>query len=193
MFSYLIFEGKSSPTLKALLSNARNVLGRKHKTDRSVNIKTISPAVGVKSLTVSADIRGESDTYKTTIIFYGIDYSKEKTKEIDTKIDVPNLGQIYYAKPKLSSTKTRVNCTCRWFQFACEWYLKPVNGLTPRRKPRKYDRMDGQPYGSSPSPNEEQIPCVCKHIYQLALKLESKGMLEEHKLGSELRQMQKYL
>lgn len=192
MFSYLILEGKVSPTLSALLANARRVLGRGHKNDRSVVIQTLQPSVGVKSLLVSASIKGEVDTYKTTIIFYGIEYSKTKTDTANVQIDVPNVGKMYYSRPKLSSTMTRVNCTCKWFQFACEWYLKPVDGLTPGRKPRPYKRLDGQPHGTPPSPNGEQIPCVCKHIYQLALDLESNGMLSESynpNLGSELEHM----
>jgi len=192
VFSYLILEGKVSPTLRALLVNAKRVLKRDHKNDRSVVIQTLQPSVGVKSLLVSASIKGEEDTYKTTIIFYGINYSKEKTDTINTKINVPGVGEMYYERPKLSSTMTRVNCTCKWFQFACEWYLKPVEGLTPGRKPRPYKRLDGQPHGSPPSPNSEQIPCVCKHIYQLALNLESDGMLSESynpNLGSELGRM----
>jgi hypothetical protein len=175
----LIYERKVSPTLKVLLGNAHKVLGREHKTDRVVKITTLSPSVGVKTLLVSASIRGESDTYKTTITFYDVEYNKTRTKKFSNKIEVPKLGPMYYAKPRLSSTQTRVNCTCKWFQFACEWYLKPENGLSPGRKPKPYTRLDGQPHNSPPSPNEQQMPCVCKHIYQLALKLEAKKMIGE--------------
>jgi hypothetical protein len=169
----LLLERTVSPTLRSLLDNAERVLGKSHKQDRSVKIHTITPMVGVKTLRIGADVMGTSQ-YKTSIIFYDVDYSKEETENNTVPVDIDGIGTMYYKKPNINDSQVRVDCSCKWFQYACEWYLKPENGLAPSRKPRPYTKVQGS---NRPSPNPDGLPCVCKHVYQVALEVQSRGLI----------------
>lgn len=172
----ILYERKVSPTLRTLIDSAEDALGRSHKIDRKVVFSNITASPGVKSLMVNADVYGSSQ-YKTSIIFYDVEYSKEESEKFNTPVQISDVGTMYFEKPNIDTSQTRVNCTCKWFQFACEWYLKPDNGLTPGRKPRPYSRKDGKSHGSPWSPNPKQNSCVCKHVYQVALEMKNRGML----------------
>lgn len=173
----LLYERKISPQIGDLIDNAENVLGKNLKNDRTVSFSTVIPSPGVKSLMVSADVYGDKQ-YKTTLIFYDVIYSKTQDDETDTPVNVNNVGDMYFKKPDMES-QCRVNCTCDWFRFACEWYLKPEDGLTPGKNRRPYTRKDGKPNGSHWSPNPKQTPCICKHIYQVAMEMKNRDMFSD--------------
>ncbi len=163
---------KSNLTLAQLISNGEQVLGRKHYRDRKITIKNIRFAAGVNTVTVTATSTGRNGEYSLNLIFYGIKSLKSPHKQYPLKIKVDNTYK-YFQKPKLSRNPVRCFCGCKWFQFASEWYLEEEDALQPKRKARPYKRKTDW----MPSPNPNRVPCVCKHVYQLALQMNKNGYL----------------
>lgn len=169
----LLFEGKANLTLKKLFINSEKVLGKPHKQDRTIKILKTQASFGVKSLTVRAEAHGEKD-YDLAMTFYGVSYGDELNDVHTIMVKSSDGTKKYMKKLDVNVNPVRVNCTCPWFRFASEWYLKSGDALTPNKKARPYTKVKGS---TRPPINPKKLPCVCKHLYQFALELQKRGML----------------
>ncbi len=146
--------------------------------------------VGVKSYRVDAtsttsgdasiDVGGRKQPvriYNMSMTFYNVSYSKVKNKKHPLRVKMTG-GDVYMERIGIKKHPVRVFCSCPWFRFACEWYLADDSSLAPARKRRPYNRKDKMPPGTAPSPNPDQLPCICKHLYQLSLELQKRGVIE---------------
>lgn len=165
-------EKKVNLTLRNLFDNSTKVLGYPHKQDRNIKIKKSSGLVGVKSLRIDAEAHGTS-LYPVSLIFYDVSYSDKRDEKHVVPINMKD-RQVWSQKVNVSTHPVRAWCACKWFQFACEWYLHDAGSLAPGHKRRPYTPVPGS---NRPSPNPKQLPCVCKHVYQLALELQRRGLL----------------
>ena len=170
---YVKIFSKATLTLKDLNSNAEKVLGRKHFRDRKITIKNVRYSAGVNSVTVKATSTGRDHDYNLNIIFYGVKSLDSPHRQFPLKVKVGKNKYKYFRKPKWSVHPVRFFCECPWTQWAGEWYLKEHDALQPKRKPRPYKRKTTW----FPSPNPERLPVICKHGFQLALKLRDDGIL----------------
>jgi len=160
-------------TLIQLLRKSVKVLGYPHKQDRKVTIGKSTASPGVSSVMIAGTAYGEKQ-YQLSMNFYKVHFSKDKGPK--NKIPVKLKSGTWYME-ELSAHKhpVRVFCSCPWFRFACEWYLNDDQALQPGRKPRPYTRKTT----TRPSPNPNQLPAVCKHVYQMALELQKRGIIKD--------------
>lgn len=168
-------EQKTKTPLRTLFNNAETVLGRPHYQDRKIKIENVrlQAGFGKDVLRVDAEAFGTSK-YTLTINFYGIKSYDEPTGSAKIPVKMGPNKTKYVGKVFINSTPVRVFCSCTWFRFASEWYLKKDGSLMPARKPRPYKKVPGS---KRPSINPKKLPCVCKHLYQLALELQNRGLL----------------
>jgi len=167
---------KAHLTLRTLLDNAQKVLGYPHKQDRTIKIIKTSAFAGVKWVRFDGLAYG-TQQYPLTMIFFNVDFSDKRDGKhvIPVRIESKREGVVtrYAERITIRRHPVRVFCGCMWFRFACEWYLAKAGALAPNRKARPYVRKTT----TRPSPNPDKLPCVCKHLYQMALELQSRGVL----------------
>lgn len=136
-------EAKKRYTINQLIKNAEKVQGNPLKQDRNIKISKITPYAGTEWVRFDASSTGEENKkYDLTMVFYDVDFSKEKDKQHPIDVKVKPKGrpaQIFYIEPlRTDRHPVAVYCGCIWFRFGCEWYLG--NSLAPSRKRRPYKR-----------------------------------------------------
>jgi len=163
-------------TLRQMLDNSKKIFGRRHKQDRSIKITKISPYAGTRWIRFDATSTGEDNKmYNMTLIFYKVDFTDEKDAVHNRKVDItPKGGQQriirkWMAPINIAKNPAAAWCSCPDFQYRHEWYLQPKKSLAGGHKRRPYKRKTR----TRPSVNPLKLPGVCKHLYQLALKLEA--------------------
>ncbi len=183
MMEYVNLISKATLTFNDLTNLSERVLGRPHKEDRKVVINGMRASAGVDSISFTAiSTSGEPpQKYKMKMIFYNVDNVKKKDKDhpLGFGTGKDKKKRRYFETLDANKHPIRVFCACNWNQFAAEWYLNEADALEPRRKPRPYTRKSGGSHGDQPSPNPQQLPCICKHIYMLGVLLEKKDYLEK--------------
>lgn len=166
---------KAHLTLRDLLDNAEEVLGYPHKQDRTIKIVKSSAMAGVKWVRFDGLAYG-TEEYPLTMIFFDVKFNDEQTSKFRVPVVIEsNTGKMtkYIELLKVNQHPIRIFCGCQWFKWACEWYLAKAGALAPNRKARPYIRKTT----TRPSPNPKRLPCLCKHGYQMALELRSRGVL----------------
>lgn len=167
---------KEGLTLSQLIENAKKVLGRDHFEDRKPKVLKYFSQPGVKVFRVNGIVKGEVEEYDLNINFEQVSFSD--TQDRKHFLRVPTAGrseQVFMEQLTYDKHYVKVWCSCTWFRFACEWYLHEHNALFPRRQPRPYTKVAGS---TRPSVNPDQLPCVCKHIAQLAMYLKNTAIVK---------------
>jgi hypothetical protein len=113
----------------------------------------IIPMKGMNSLICAGRSIGESDTYKTVIAFYGVDFGKNKIIDDLTKI--------------------RVSCSCRDFYFTFARWDYYNNSLYGRNR-KIYVRKTT----TYPERNPDHIPGMCKHLINFLDVLANQNLIE---------------
>lgn len=167
-------EKKVHLTIEELVANAEEVLKRKHYQDRTIKIGKLNLQAGVKTLRINAEATGGDKQYELHMIFYKVSSSNTKDKDHPLSFKMPNGKVKYFQRINPRIHPVKVWCSGPWFQYASEWYLHREGSLVPIRKPRPYTKKPGS---NRPSPNPNQLPCVCKHLYQLYLRLQQEGLV----------------
>lgn len=130
---------------------------------------TITPFVGVKTLSFRADVQGvaEARKYKVIILFEGVEFSKTRDREHTVKIQVTE-NLFAFMKPIKKSFPARVRCSCQDFFFTFGiWDFN--EGALVGVKPRPYVRKTT----TFPERNPSHSPGMCKHIIGVNNKLRS--------------------
>ncbi len=164
---------KASMTLADIFANTARVIDGPLKQDRTIRVQKSRATVGMKSLRFDAEARGNK-LYPVTMIFYGVSFSPHKDTYHPIPVKLPNGKGSFAEKLDVNTHAVRIFCGCPSFQYRSEWYLKLANALVPARKARPYTKKPGS---SRPSVNPEGLPCCCKHIYQMALELQNRGVI----------------
>ena len=153
---------ETRPTINELLENAEKVLGRPLTQERDVTITKIVPYAGVNWIRFKARSTGaDSKMYDLSLAAYRVSFVEEQDEYHPIPLRIGNVTR-YMEQLRSDQHPVAVFCSCPWFRFAGEWYLKPIKGLDPgARKARPYKRKTSD----RPSVNPARLPCVCKHLY----------------------------
>ena len=134
---------------------------------------------GVKVFRVNAKVKGETETYDLNINFQNVSFSETKDAKhflaVPTSLEGKRSEQVYMEQLDYKKHTVKVWCSCTWFRFGAEWYLHQHNSLFPRRKPKPYKKVPGS---TRPPVNPEHLPCVCKHLFQLANYLKNTAIMK---------------
>jgi len=119
-----------------------------------------TPFVGVKTLSVRAEVQGASENkvYKVIILFTGVDYSATQDTKHPIKIKVTGKKYVWMA-PITLRHKVSASCGCLDFYFAfAHWNWKA--GALYGKKRKQYIRKTT----TRPEVNPNHVPGLCKHL-----------------------------
>ena len=135
-------------------------------------LKNIVPFKGLKTLLIQAECFGQTvdAIHVVNIQFSGIDYRDEPVKNGDM-YELEFKGQMYYFVRPTLKTECTVRCSCPDFvyrsSYAC-WIHKVLFGSKPKKYIKKTNRKPVNP---------DNIPIICKHLFQTQSLLHTEGIL----------------
>tara|TARA_Y100000310_G_C20695263_1_gene825223 strand:+ start:3807 stop:4529 length:723 start_codon:yes stop_codon:yes gene_type:complete len=186
---------KERITLRDLLNNALQLYGERGQLPKVNVLEKIKPSPGVNIVRIDAVVRGVSKSaYESELFFWDVKFvAGAGNKDFPIPAEIISGGTrkpvtlsdgtpFYMEQIKINSTPTRIYCNCADFQFRSEWYAFKAGILMPGRKVRPYKRKTPRGKGGRPDANPHHTPNLCKHLYALALKLQSQGFIETGKL-----------
>ena len=137
-------------------------------------LKNMVPYIGTKSLLFQAECMGETvaATHITNIMFSGVRYLEDDVENAEYKTLDFKGDTVRYAYPDLH-TKCTTKCSCPDFKFRWEYADKKVKALFGNLS-KKYIRKTK----TRPPVNPEQIPGMCKHVWQLQSFLRVEGYIK---------------
>ena len=137
-------------------------------------LESIVPYVGTKSLLIQATCHGLTQDGVKHIInvqFSGIDFREEPVENAEMK-ELEYKGEKYYYKKPTLENEVTVRCSCLDYYFTWAFPNKKAKALFGAL-PKKYIRKTT----TYPARNPDQVPGICKHIYQLQSYLRNEGWI----------------
>jgi len=170
-------EGIHTMTLLELYESTKKFSMRRADYAQNSNwvLRNVVPFKGTKTLLIQADCNGytEKATHVVNIQFEGLNYVDEVPKNAEYKTLTYKDEEYHFSYPTVEDTNVKIRCSCSDFYYTWsypDWKEKVLFGS----KPKKYIRKTK----TRPPRNPDQIPGMCKHIYQAISLLKVEDLLK---------------
>jgi hypothetical protein len=128
------------------------------------------------ALLVRADVRGETRTYNTRMLFRDVDYQDADNENVVT-FKATN-GEDYHIVPVFRDLhNVELSCTC--MDYAWRFWMQNYQKDTQfGQGPGPYRRKTPPPPQGRPYANPMEVTGMCKHLIKLSEQLEKDGILK---------------
>lgn len=140
-----------------------------------MKITKIMPSIGVKTLSFYGEApsftRNEA-AYNQTVVFKEVEFSEEEPEYDKEDWYFLEDKNVWYKKPGLDENDVLLRCQCPDFRFRFSYALKKEKALSGQLISYK-KKTDREPL------NPENIPGMCKHLYNFTKALIQKGYIKD--------------
>ena len=167
--------------LRQLIESTRILQSRLYQVG-NFSITRLAPVPMTGAFAVQARFQSLTDPhlryYDTTIILFDLEYVETRDGNHPLSVEVTPGKYLYFPRPQMSRNGAAVTCQCSDFYFRWKFALDRAgnlgfdywHGIVYRR------RTPPPPIGR-PYQNPNNVPGCCKHIINLARRMQQAGFL----------------